>query len=86
MTATLLLLLSYLFGRVVVNAATGRWLQRMLLREERRSESIALLLGATFWAVALALPYAWPFLVLCLIVISLGLALTARYSLGRRRA
>lgn len=85
-TATLLLLLSYLFGRVVVHAATGRWLQRVLLPEERRSESVALLLGAAFWAVALALPYAWPFLVLGLIVISLGLALTARYSLVRRRA
>ena len=83
-TATLLLLLSYLFGRVVVHAATGRWLQRMLLREERRSESVALLLGATFWAVALALPYVWPFLVLCLVVVSLGLALTARYRLIRR--
>ena len=85
-TATLLLLLSYLFGRVVVHAATGRWLQRVLLPEERRSESVALLLGAAFWAVALALPYAWPFLVLCLIVVSLGLSLTARYRLGRRRA
>jgi hypothetical protein len=84
-TATLLLLLSYLFGRVVVHAATGRWLQRVLLPEERRSESVALLLGAAFWAVALALPYAWPLLVLGLIVISLGLALTARYRLGRRK-
>jgi hypothetical protein len=83
-TATLLLLLSYLFGRVVVNAATGRWLQRVLLPEKRRSESVALLLGAAFWAVALALPYAWPFLVLGLVVISLGLSLTARYGLGRR--
>ena len=84
-TATLLLLLSYLFGRVVVHAATGRWLQRVLLPEERRSESVALLLGATFWAVALALPYAWPFLVLGLVVISLGLSLTARYGLVRRK-
>jgi hypothetical protein len=84
-TATLLLLLSYLFGRVVVHAATGRWLQRVLLPEERRSESVALLLGAAFWAVALALPYAWPLLVLGLIVISLGLSLTARYRLGRKK-
>jgi hypothetical protein len=83
-TATLLLLLSYLFGRVVVHAATGRWLQRVLLPEERRSESVALLLGAAFWAVALALPYAWPFLVLGLVVISLGLALTARPPRRRR--
>jgi hypothetical protein len=84
-TAFLLLLLSYLFGRVVVNAATGRWLQRLLLPETRRSESVALLLGASFWALALALPYAWPFLVVGLVVLSLGLALTARYRLGRAR-
>jgi hypothetical protein len=85
-TAFLLLLLSYLFGRVVIHAATGRWLQRVLLPENRRSESIALLLGAAFWAVALALPYVWPFLVFGLLVLSLGLALTARYRLGWRRA
>lgn len=85
-TALLLLLLSYLFGRVVIHAATGRWLQRVLLREERHSESIALLLGAGFWAVVLALPYLWPFLVVALVVVSLGLSLTARYRLNWRRA
>jgi hypothetical protein len=83
-TALLLLLLSYLFGRVVVHAATGRWLQRVLLREERRSESVALLLGAAFWAVVLALPYVWPLLVVALVVLSLGLSLTARYRLNWR--
>jgi hypothetical protein len=56
-TALLLVLLSYLFGRVVIHAATGRWLQRLLLPENRRSESVALLLGAAFWALVLALPY-----------------------------
>jgi len=85
-TALLLLLLSYLFGRVVIHAATGRWLQRVLLPEEKRSESIALLLGATFWAVLLALPYVWAFLVVALVIVSLGLALTARYRLNWRRA
>jgi hypothetical protein len=85
-TALLLILLSYLFGRVVIHAATGRWLQRVLLAEDRRSESVALLLGAAFWAVVLALPYVWPFIVIALVVLSLGLALTARYRLGWRRA
>ncbi len=82
----LLLLVAYLFGRVVINAATGRWLQRLFFAEENRSESVALLLGAAFWAVALALPYAWLFIVGGLVVTSLGLALTARYGLGRKRA
>jgi len=85
-TALLLLLLSYLFGRVVIHAATGRWLQRVLLPEDKRSESIALLLGAAFWAVLLALPYVWAFLVVALVIVSLGLALTARYRMSWRRA
>jgi cytoskeletal protein CcmA (bactofilin family) len=78
----LLLLVAYLFGRVAIHAATGRWLQRRLLREEQRSESIALLLGATFWAVVLSLPYVWASAVAALVVISLGLALTVRYRIG----
>ena len=85
-TALILLLLSYLFGRVVIHAATGRWLQRALLREESRSESVALLLGAAFWAVALVLPYVWPVVVAGLVVTSLGLALTARYRVSWKRA
>lgn len=86
MMALLCLLVSYVFGRVVINAATGRWLQRRLLAEERRSESVALLLGAGFWAVMLALPYVWPLLAAGLVVASLGLTLTARYRIGWKRA
>jgi hypothetical protein len=85
-TALLLLVVSYLFGRAVVNAVTGRWLQRLLLPEGRRSETTALLLGAAFWAVALALPYVWPVCVLGLVVVSLGLSLTARYRLQWKRS
>ncbi|HEY1402526.1 MAG TPA: hypothetical protein VGB05_00215 [Pyrinomonadaceae bacterium] len=78
----LLLLVAYLFGRVAIHAATGRWLQRLLLREEQRSESIALLLGAAFWAVVLSLPYLWSLAVPALVITSLGLALTVRYRIG----
>jgi hypothetical protein len=85
-TGMLLLVVSYLFGRVVVHAATGRWLQRVLLPEARRSETVALLLGSAFWAVVLALPFVWPLAVAGLVVVSLGLALTARYGLAWRRA
>jgi hypothetical protein len=82
--ALLLLLVAYLFGRVAIHAATGRWLQRMLLAEHQRSESVALLLGTVFWVVALSLPYVWVLGVAGLLVVSLGLALTARYRLGWR--
>ena len=84
-TALLLLVVAYLFGRVVIHAATGRWLQRLLLPEGKRSESIALLLGAAFWAVVLSLPYVWPLVVAGLLVTSMGLALTARYRLNWKR-
>ena len=85
-TVLLLLLLAYVFGRVCIYAATGRWLQRLLLSEEKRSESVALLFGAVFWSVMLTLPYAWPFVFTGLLVVSLGLSLTARHPLGRKRA
>ena len=82
--ALLLLLVAYLFGRVAIHAATGRWLQRTLLAERHRSESVALLLGTIFWVVVLSLPYVWVIGVAGLLVTSLGLALTVRHPLGWR--
>lgn len=84
--ALLLLILSYLFGRVVIHAATGRWLQRRFLPEGKRSETVALLLGTGFWTFALSLPLLWPLVVGGLIVTSLGLTLTGRYRLGWKHA
>lgn len=84
--ALLLLVVATLFGRVVINAATGRWLSRRLLPEGRRSETGALFLGTTFWALVLSLPYVWPLVTAGLLVASLGLALTARYRVGWKHA
>ena len=84
-TAVLLLIAAYIFGRVVIHAATGRWLERRLLPEGKRSETVALLVGVTFWTLVLSLPYIWPAVVAGLLVTSLGLALTARYRPGWRR-
>ena len=83
--AFLLLVLAYLFGRVAIQAATGQWLQRKLFPEKYRSESVALLAGAIFWATLLSLPYVWPLVAAGLLVASLGLALTARYRVGWKR-
>jgi hypothetical protein len=85
-TAVLFLTVAYLFGRVVIHAATGKWLQRLIWPDAKHSESVALLLGAGFWAIMLSLPYLWPLLVAGLLVTSLGLALTARYRVGWKRA
>ncbi len=79
--ALLLALVATLFGRVVIFAATGQWLQRRLL-PRLQSESATLLIGVVFWIVCSSLPYVWPFVQAGLLVVSLGLALTARYRIG----
>jgi len=78
----LLILVAGLFGRVIIYAATGRWLQRKLFGPGKNSEALALLLGTTFWMTLSSLPYIWPFVVAVVLVTSLGLALTARYRVG----
>jgi hypothetical protein len=77
MMTILFIILAGVFGRVVLYAATGRWIQRHYFPVNRTSESVALLLGAFFWAILLSLPYVWPFVVAVIVVLSLGLALTA---------
>ena len=83
--ALTLILVAWLFGRVVLAAATGRWLQRKYIPLAKHSESVALLLGTIFWVLLTSLPYVWPIVVLMMVVISLGLALTARYRAGWHR-
>jgi len=83
--ALLLLVVAGLFGRVILYAATGRWLQRKYVPIGRNSEAVALLLGTVFWVTLTSLPYVWPFIVSFILVISLGLALTARYRVGWQR-
>lgn len=85
MLALLLIIVAGLFGRVVIYAATGRWLQRKFLPAGRNSESVALLLGTSVWITLSSLPYIWPFVVAGVMVTSLGLALTARYRMGWKR-
>jgi hypothetical protein len=85
MMALILMIVGWLFGRVVLAAATGRWLQRKYVPVGKHSESVALLIGTTFWVLLTSLPYVWPFVVAVMVVLSLGLALTARYRVGWRR-
>jgi hypothetical protein len=83
--AALFVIVATLFGRVVISAATGRWLQRRLLPNVK-SESVILLLGVAFWVALASLPYIWPIVDAGLLVVSLGLALTARYRLNWKKA
>lgn len=82
--ALMLVVVATLFGRVVIFLATGRWLQRRLL-PRLQSESVTLLLGVTFWVVMASLPYVWPIIIAGLLVVSLGLALTARYRMSWKK-
>ena len=83
--AFLLVVVATLFGRVVISAATGRWLQRRFF-PKLKSESVTLLIGVTFWVIMASLPYVWPIVVAGLLVTSLGLALTARYRLSWKKS
>jgi hypothetical protein len=80
--ALLLLLVAGVFGRVILYAATGRWLQRKYLPIGKNSEAVALLLGTSFWVLLTSLPYVWPLIAAFMLIISFGLALTARYRVG----
>ena len=80
--ALLLLLVAGLFGRVILYAATGRWIQRKYVHVGKNSEAVALLLGTGFWVLLTSLPYVWPFMATFILIISFGLALTARYRVG----
>jgi hypothetical protein len=83
--AVLLVLLATLFGRVVIFAATGQWLQRRFL-PKLKSESITLLIGVIFWVAMASLPFVWPIVIAGLLVTSLGLAVTARYRISWKKA
>jgi hypothetical protein len=83
--AALLVVVATLFGRVVISAATGRWVQRRYL-PKLKSESVILLLGVTFWVVMASLPYVWPIVDAGLLLVSLGLTLTARYRLSWKKS
>jgi cellulose synthase/poly-beta-1,6-N-acetylglucosamine synthase-like glycosyltransferase len=83
--ALLLILIAGLFGRVMIYAATGRWLQGVFIKRNKTSEAVALLLGTMFWITLSSLPYVWPFVVTVVWVMSLGLALTARYRVAWKK-
>jgi len=80
--ALLLLVVASVFGRVVLYATTGRWLQRKYVKLGKHSEAVALLLGTSFWVLLTSLPYVWPMVAISILIISFGLALTARYRVG----
>ena len=82
--AFLLAVVATIFGRVAIIAATGQWLQRLLL-PRLQSESVVLLMGVTFWIICSSLPFIWPLVFAGLFIVSVGLVLTARYRIGWKK-
>jgi hypothetical protein len=76
--AFVLLMLAYVFGRVALQLSVGKFLQKNLLPNGNRSETIAILLGVVFWTLLLSVPYVWTLAVLSLFIAGLGLVLTGR--------
>ncbi len=76
--AFVLLLLSFVFGRVALQVSMGKQIQKLLLPDNKHSETVALLIGAIVWTLLLSIPYLWMFALIALIAASLGLVLTAR--------
>lgn len=74
----LLFVLSYVFGRVSLQVSAGKWIQKHLLSEANRSETLATLLGVVVWTLLLSLPYVWLIAFFCVFTFGIGLILTGR--------
>jgi hypothetical protein len=80
--ALMVIILTYVFGRVVMQAVVGKWIQKIIFSEKKQSETIALFIGAFLWTLLLSLPYIWALTLVALLMASFGLVLTARSSNG----
>lgn len=81
-----LLMLAFVFGRVVLNVSIGKLIQKRILPEGNRSETLAVFFGVFFWTVILSIPYLWTFAAIALFVSGLGLVLTAKTPASWRQA
>jgi len=84
--AFLMFLLSFVFGRVVLQVSVGKQLQKSFLPENKHSETLALFIGTFFWTLLLSIPYLWTFALIALVAASLGLVLTASSNNGWQKA
>ncbi len=76
--AFLMMIVSFVFGRVALQVSIGKRLQKRFLPNTKHSETFAIFIGTFVWTVLLSLPYFWIFALVLLISASLGLVLTAR--------
>ncbi|MGI8668684.1 MAG: hypothetical protein ACR2J3_02425 [Aridibacter sp.] len=76
--AFVLIMLAYVFGRVALQVSVGNWILKKFSPDKKRSETISLFIGASFWTLLLSIPFLWTAAVFTLFTASLGLVLTAR--------
>ena len=81
-----MLLLGYIFGRVTFQVSFGKLVQKHILAENNRSETLATLLGVLIWTLLLSLPYVWLLALFAVFSVGIGLILTARSSRTRQNA
>lgn len=74
----LFLVLGYVFGRVTLQVAIGKMIQRQFLSETNRSETLAVLIGVLAWTVLLSLPYLWLIALFAVFSFGIGLVVTGR--------
>ncbi len=73
-----LIMLSYVFGRVALQVSMGKMIQKYLFPGRTGSESLAILFGVVGWTLLLSVPYLWILALLLLFAGGVGLVLTAR--------
>lgn len=76
--AFVLLILSYVFGRVALNVGVGKLLQKKFLADKNQSETFAIFLGVVFWTFLLSIPYVWTLTLITLFSAGIGLVMTLR--------
>jgi hypothetical protein len=74
----LLLVLAYVFGRVSLQVSIGKLVQKHLLSDGNRSETLAILIGVLIWTTLLSLPYVWLIALFTVFAVGSGLVLTGR--------
>ena len=78
--AFVLLMLTYIFGRVTMQVSLGKLLQKKIFGDKKQSETTAILIGVSVWTILLSIPYVWTLALLTLFAAGIGLVLTARTS------
>lgn len=78
MMGMLILLLGFVFGRVVLQVSAGKLIQKHLLSGADRSETLATLIGVIVWTLVLSLPYVWVLAVFAIFAFGIGLIATGK--------